>query len=135
MKNLSQDSWSLGQDLNRGPPKYEPKVITTTFRAKCVLLYVKHIVSCMYNVRSRDCSTQEEYQHCGAFCGGTQYRSMPEHVGTVRSATNSGRRSAHHCCFPTGWRPSSLGMKGARLPEYKIWWLSGVAKEGQYHGP
>jgi len=25
----------------------------------------------MYNVRSRDCSTQEEYQHRGAFCGGT----------------------------------------------------------------
>jgi hypothetical protein len=28
-KNLSQDSWSLGQDLNLGPPEYEAQVLTT----------------------------------------------------------------------------------------------------------
>lgn len=29
MKILSQDCWSLGQDLNPGPPKHEAHVITT----------------------------------------------------------------------------------------------------------
>jgi hypothetical protein len=29
MKNLSQDSWSQGRDLNPGPPKYEAGVLTT----------------------------------------------------------------------------------------------------------
>jgi archaellum component FlaC len=28
-KNLSQDSWSLSQDLNPGPPKYKAEVLTT----------------------------------------------------------------------------------------------------------
>jgi hypothetical protein len=28
MKNLSQDNWSPGQDINLGPPKYEPEVLT-----------------------------------------------------------------------------------------------------------
>jgi hypothetical protein len=28
-KNISQDSWSQGQDLNLGPPKYEAAVLTT----------------------------------------------------------------------------------------------------------
>jgi hypothetical protein len=31
-KNLSQDSRSLGQDLNPGPPKYEAGVLTTRSR-------------------------------------------------------------------------------------------------------
>jgi hypothetical protein len=28
-KNLSQDSWCLDRDLNRGPPEYEAGVLTT----------------------------------------------------------------------------------------------------------
>jgi hypothetical protein len=28
-KNLSQNSWSLGQDLNQEPPEYEAGVLTT----------------------------------------------------------------------------------------------------------
>jgi hypothetical protein len=29
MKNLSQDNWSLGRDLNLGIPEYEAGVLTT----------------------------------------------------------------------------------------------------------
>jgi hypothetical protein len=29
MENLSHDSWSLGQDLNPGPPEYEAGMLTT----------------------------------------------------------------------------------------------------------
>jgi hypothetical protein len=30
-ENISQSYWSLGQDLNRGDPKYESEVMTMAF--------------------------------------------------------------------------------------------------------
>jgi hypothetical protein len=35
-ENLSQDSWSPGQDMNPGPPAYEKEVITT--QPQCLVL-------------------------------------------------------------------------------------------------
>jgi hypothetical protein len=34
-KTLCQDSRSLGQDSNPGPPEYEVGVLTTTFGLRC----------------------------------------------------------------------------------------------------
>jgi hypothetical protein len=42
MNNFSQDSWSLGQDLNPGPPKYEAGVLTT--RSQCLVLFLLHLL-------------------------------------------------------------------------------------------
>jgi hypothetical protein len=36
MKNLSQDSWSLGHNLNLGPLEYEAGLLTTDHDVWCI---------------------------------------------------------------------------------------------------
>jgi hypothetical protein len=48
-KNLSQDSWSLGRDLNLGPTEHEAEELTTKLR--CSVLYVLNIPQAMNNVQ------------------------------------------------------------------------------------
>jgi hypothetical protein len=47
MKGLIQDSQSLGQDLNPGPPKYEVRVLTMRPRRLALsMILIPHALEC-----------------------------------------------------------------------------------------